>query len=150
MFNPAGHAGQFPLAQPRMISKLLLLAIPVKPPMAVNTIFAPFWPRAVTLQLKTLLEQLMFAAASPVSVNVKLCQATPVALRKCNTPKPVLGTLNPKLKVVIGVQLLFGQPNGSRTIIPGSTVSACAAVNDNETAMARINTFIEGFTFRAP
>src|SRR5713101_8427368 len=65
----------------------------------------------------------MFAAATPVSVRIKLFMATPDTLRKCKVPNPADGTVKVKVSPT-ETQLLAGQPTGSRIIMRGSMLSA--------------------------
>src|SRR5258708_26860981 len=82
-------------------------------------------------------------AATPVSVKIKLVQVTPDAFRKCNTPKPLLGTPKLKLNPVTGTQLPVGQPIGSRIIMPGSMLLAFAAARQSTITTTSTNIFIE-------
>src|SRR5713101_6916557 len=89
----------------------------------------------------------MFAAATPVSVRIKLFMATPDTLRKCKVPNPADGTVKVKVSPT-ETQLLAGQPTGSRIIMRGSMLSACAATAHTAITRPSTHAFIEVLTPR--
>src|SRR5215467_5335521 len=93
--------------------------IPVNPGPAVSTICAPLWPNGLTVHWKTPgAEQVMFCAATAVSVIVMLVQLFPEPLIKCRRPKPDGGAL--KLQVLLVITGQGWVQTGSRMMIPGS------------------------------
>src|SRR5215467_10707019 len=102
-FN-VGQAAQPPLLQPKPSSKLWPAGTPIRVPKAVNTMRAPFAPLGMTLQLKRLLLQVIFEAATPVSVKVRLVQATPDMFVKCCVGCGAVESATVKLSAVTAVQ----------------------------------------------
>jgi len=99
-----GQAAQPPLLQPKPSSKLWPAGTPIRVPKAVNTMRAPFAPLGMTLQLKRLLLQVIFEAATPVSVKVRLVQATPDMFVKCCVGCGAVESATVKVSAVSAVQ----------------------------------------------
>src|SRR5215469_1230377 len=101
---------------------------------------APFDPSGRMLQLKILLVQLISAAATPVSVRVRLCQFTPDRFVKCSVSWIAVESTKVKVSAFTAVQEYALPQKGAAFTTRGAPVVFALATWVKFTPLAWSNT----------